>query len=629
MKHAGDFTPGKTVVIRFNSHKADGTPATLSGTPAISVYKNSTTESTSGVTLTVDYDSRTGLNHVAVDTSADGTFYAAGNDFDLVITAGTVDSISVVGTVVGGFSLSNRSALRPATAGRTLVVDAAGLADANTVKLGPSGSGTAQTARDIGASVLLSSGTGTGQLDFTSGVVKSNLAQILGTVLTETAGQIAAAFKKFFNVATPTGTLKALQPSVVWTVASSGGDYTAISDAVSAATSGDTIFIKAGTYSGAVDASSKSLTFMGEGAGSIITHNSGDTLKLGDFSTVDMLTVNATGTSNSDTAISCDSKAGVCIRRCFINGKYDAVRADSSYGFELTQCVITGTFDGVRLDSAVAFRVEGNSISTDSTWAAGAQETRALVIFSTLLLSSGVVRNNYLYAQRDTDNAFRTMAAASDGQVTFEGNTFVVLVTAGSSTAAGFGYTNTTPALAGTAQNDLAGNRFVVIQQGAGASYDIDASSSNGAMADRGGNLYSLARVNGTAPVVVKADTRAQAAISSLDATGVRSALGLASANLDVQLGGVATDAGEANTQATSAATNALTAASKATAIEADYARRTDKVTLAAAQTDYAPQTATQAATDKTAVLDAIDGIEAGGGGSNPVIIKADEVEIR
>jgi len=41
-------------------------------------------------------------------------------------------------------------------------------------------SGTAQTARDIGASVLLSAGTGTGQLDFTSGVVKANATQWLG-----------------------------------------------------------------------------------------------------------------------------------------------------------------------------------------------------------------------------------------------------------------------------------------------------------------------------------------------------------------------------------------------------------------------------------------------------------------
>ena len=82
--------------------------------------------------------------------------------------------------------------------------------DVNAAELG----GTVQTGRDIGSSVLLSSGTGTGQLDFTSGVVKANLAQILGTVLTETAGLIAAGFKKFFNVATPTGTVNSLPDAV-------------------------------------------------------------------------------------------------------------------------------------------------------------------------------------------------------------------------------------------------------------------------------------------------------------------------------------------------------------------------------------------------------------------------------
>ena len=80
----------------------------------------------------------------------------------------------------------------------------------NTTKFG----GTTVTGRDIGASVLLSSGAGAGQLDFTAGVVKANLSQILGTALTETAGQIAAAFKKFFDKATPTGTINSLPDAV-------------------------------------------------------------------------------------------------------------------------------------------------------------------------------------------------------------------------------------------------------------------------------------------------------------------------------------------------------------------------------------------------------------------------------
>ena len=72
--------------------------------------------------------------------------------------------------------------------------------------------GTNVTTPDVAGSpkVTITAGSGAGQLDFASGVVKANLAQILGTALTETAGQIAAAFKKFFNIATPVSTMDAL-----------------------------------------------------------------------------------------------------------------------------------------------------------------------------------------------------------------------------------------------------------------------------------------------------------------------------------------------------------------------------------------------------------------------------------
>jgi hypothetical protein len=49
---------------------------------------------------------------------------------------------------------------------------------------------TAQTGRDLGASVLLSTGTGTGQLDFTAGIVKSNLTQISGSAVSTTTAQL-------------------------------------------------------------------------------------------------------------------------------------------------------------------------------------------------------------------------------------------------------------------------------------------------------------------------------------------------------------------------------------------------------------------------------------------------------
>ncbi len=110
----GDFLPSSIIDFDFPTRSQAAVPTSLLGTPAISVYKsNSTTESATGVSLTVDFDSRTGFNHVRIDTSADTTFYSLATDFDIVITAGTVSGVSVVGEVIGHFSILNRSAIAP------------------------------------------------------------------------------------------------------------------------------------------------------------------------------------------------------------------------------------------------------------------------------------------------------------------------------------------------------------------------------------------------------------------------------------------------------------------------------------------------------------------------------------
>jgi len=110
MKYLGDYAEDyATLNFKFSTHKADGTPITLAGSPVVSVYKaNGTTQSTAGITLSVDFDSVTGLNNVLIDLSADA-FYAVGNDYSVVITAGTVNGVSVVGTVVAHFSIENRA----------------------------------------------------------------------------------------------------------------------------------------------------------------------------------------------------------------------------------------------------------------------------------------------------------------------------------------------------------------------------------------------------------------------------------------------------------------------------------------------------------------------------------------
>ena len=109
MSYQGDIEIGDTIDVKFNTRDSTGAPITLAGTPTIAAYvDNGTTEITAGITLTVDFDTRTGLHNVNV-VATTGNGYAAGTTVQLVLTAGTVDSVSVVGAVVGTFSIGMRS----------------------------------------------------------------------------------------------------------------------------------------------------------------------------------------------------------------------------------------------------------------------------------------------------------------------------------------------------------------------------------------------------------------------------------------------------------------------------------------------------------------------------------------
>lgn len=191
MNYIGDIRLGDTFDVKFTSRTfSTGAPGTLSGTPVISAYpSNSTTQLTAGITLTVDFDAVTGLNNVRVVASS-GNGYATATNYSLVITTGTVGGVSVVGEVIGTFSIEARSALMPTTAARTLDVASTGEAGLDfgnvTFPVGaiPSlgwldngtsqggGSGTTFVARaalsladtiPVGATICIYGGTGAGQ----------------------------------------------------------------------------------------------------------------------------------------------------------------------------------------------------------------------------------------------------------------------------------------------------------------------------------------------------------------------------------------------------------------------------------------------------------------------------------
>ena len=106
-----DVKSEDTIYIGFTTRSfSTGAPTTLAGTPVVSAYEDAgLTQITAGITLSVDHDSVTGLNMLTiVATSANG--YDTGKDYNLVITTGTVGGVSVVGEVVGRFSLDRSPA---------------------------------------------------------------------------------------------------------------------------------------------------------------------------------------------------------------------------------------------------------------------------------------------------------------------------------------------------------------------------------------------------------------------------------------------------------------------------------------------------------------------------------------
>jgi hypothetical protein len=114
MQYLGDFAASATVDFMWSSNGADGASITRDTNGTISVYKgNSTTQTTTGVTDTEDFDSLTGVHHCRIATT--DAFYATGNNYMVVLSGATIDG-KTVNAVLAHFSIQNRYAPTPPTA---------------------------------------------------------------------------------------------------------------------------------------------------------------------------------------------------------------------------------------------------------------------------------------------------------------------------------------------------------------------------------------------------------------------------------------------------------------------------------------------------------------------------------
>lgn len=112
--YIGDFVVNSTVRYFFGTNASAGASVNRTTAGSIRVYKNtSVTERTSvaGITDTSGFDSVTGLSALSIDLSnnTDAGFYAAGNDYVVVLFGAVVDT-QTVNVPLFQFSIENRFA---------------------------------------------------------------------------------------------------------------------------------------------------------------------------------------------------------------------------------------------------------------------------------------------------------------------------------------------------------------------------------------------------------------------------------------------------------------------------------------------------------------------------------------
>jgi hypothetical protein len=108
--YLGDFLLGQTVRFLWSSNASTGASVTRATNGTVAVHKDlGTTETSTGVTDTEDFDARTGLHSCSIVTT--DAFYTAGSDYQVILHTSTIDG-QTVNAVLAHFSIMNRAPLR-------------------------------------------------------------------------------------------------------------------------------------------------------------------------------------------------------------------------------------------------------------------------------------------------------------------------------------------------------------------------------------------------------------------------------------------------------------------------------------------------------------------------------------
>ena len=177
MPYVGDYNLTTTFHHRFTTVNGSGVPTTFGNTPSAQYYVDGgTTAFTAGLTLTADFNTVTGLNSLAVICTSSATGITSGVNVSVIVAAGTVSGISLVGYPILEYSITRRSPLRPATANRTVLISSTGYAAVDWAAVGSPDSSVSLSATTL----------------FTTTNVTNNVGAVVTTINTIAPARITA-----------------------------------------------------------------------------------------------------------------------------------------------------------------------------------------------------------------------------------------------------------------------------------------------------------------------------------------------------------------------------------------------------------------------------------------------------
>lgn len=110
MLNLGDFQKGDTVYVPWNTSGADGASITRATNGTVSVYSgNGTTQFTTGVTDTEDFDGLTGVHLATIVTT--GSDYVVNGTYTVVLSAATIDGVTV-NAAIAQFTINRKHAMQ-------------------------------------------------------------------------------------------------------------------------------------------------------------------------------------------------------------------------------------------------------------------------------------------------------------------------------------------------------------------------------------------------------------------------------------------------------------------------------------------------------------------------------------